>query len=109
MKSDHHRRVKRSGGIGGKPITLCPNRPKLRDDQNDIKDVGKMIKMALRAEMEGIPSSSGIKCTKLSTLFVVGAFIYSRIANEYLCIGPIILRMVTIVCWFQTSKSTGLC
>jgi hypothetical protein len=61
MKSDRHRLVERSGGIEGKPITLCPNTPELRDDQNDIKDVEKTIKMTLRTEMEHIPSSSGIK------------------------------------------------
>jgi hypothetical protein len=27
---------------------LCPNTPELRDDQNDIKDVGKTVKMAFR-------------------------------------------------------------
>jgi hypothetical protein len=48
MKSDHHCLVERSGGIEGKAITLCPNTPELRDDQNDIKDVGKTVKMAFR-------------------------------------------------------------
>jgi hypothetical protein len=79
----------------------------LRDDQNDGKNVGKTIKMAFRAEMEDIPSSSGVKRIHLSTLFVIGAFVYSRIVNEDLCIGPTILRIVTIVCLFQTPKSRG--
>jgi hypothetical protein len=75
MKFDHYRLVERSD----KTITLCPNIPELRDDQNDIRDVGKTIKMALRTETEHIPSSSEIKRIKLSALFVIGAFVYSRI------------------------------
>jgi hypothetical protein len=45
MKFDLHRLVERSGGIEARPITLCLNTPELRDDQNDMKDVGKRIKM----------------------------------------------------------------
>jgi hypothetical protein len=48
MMSDRHRLVERSREIEGKPITLCPNTPELRDDQNDIKNVGETIKMTLR-------------------------------------------------------------
>jgi hypothetical protein len=40
-------------------------------------------------------------------LFVIRVFADSRMSNEDLCIGPIILRMVTVVCWIQTPKSTA--
>jgi hypothetical protein len=40
--------VERSREIEYNPITLSPNTPELRGDQNDIKDVGKTINMALR-------------------------------------------------------------
>jgi hypothetical protein len=59
--------VEGSGEIEGKLITLCPNTFELRDDQNYIKDVGKTIKMALRPEIEHIPSSSRIKHITLSS------------------------------------------